>query len=378
MRGGDLPFVKVTWQDRDISQAVVSADVEDDDRLADKATLRISDRIAGVVMQAGQPLRIETGWNTEHAVLFDGYVSEFESRSTGGASGHDILVRALDRSAPMNAERKTRSLPPGRLSGIVRTIVAAYQIPVGRISVDPDPEFTAGRPLQQTEESDLVLLQRLAARYRARAFVEINAGRPEFWFVSERELLAAPPVGEVRYRGGQGELRSFRFAADPWRGGPSLRAETQDPRTGAPARTEPAPPAPLPPIAGDRDGARRVAGADGARQQAYQEAIAAAQQPGLDPALIGRSGAVAGLPSDPALAAQAAQPDATARHGYRAEGVLVGNVHLRAKSLLTVKDLDPRWAEGDWYLRRVVHAYRAGGGRGGQAGGYETLITATR
>ena len=64
------PFIKATWQGQDVSSFVREAEIEDDDRLIDKAVITFDDRVGAFT--EGQTLTLELGWQNEHAVLFEG------------------------------------------------------------------------------------------------------------------------------------------------------------------------------------------------------------------------------------------------------------------------------------------------------------------
>jgi phage protein D len=374
MGGCDNAFVKVTWKGMDVSAGAVVVELEDDDRLADRVRVRFNDRVATVGMAPGDPIQVDMGWATEHALLFDGYVSEL--RSQRDASGTGTFLTGLDRSWPMNAQRKTRELPPGKLSTIVQSVVSSYGLPVGKIVCDPDPVFTASAPLQQTTQSDLVLLQELAARYHARAFVEINDDTAAFYWAPESNLMAAAAALTLTWRGGQGELHAFRHSQDTWHGAATLNASTQDPTTGA-AVTTPAVPPPAPiTVTASTDALDTLNTGARDRTDDYRAVVQNAAMPSIDPAQITPTGSTPGLASEPDRGPLLVQGDLTSAQGLRAEGAVTGSVHLRAKSRVSVAKLEDTRLNGDWYLRRVRHTYRSDGH--GARGQYETTFSATR
>src|SRR5207248_1575340 len=92
----------------------------------------------------------------------------------------------------------------------------------------------------------------------------------------------------------------------------------------------------------------------GAASSGYVSALTATAASEVQPGDQRAQAVVAGLPSDPDLAARAAQQDPTRALGFYGEGIARGTIHLRAKGKVTLEGV-AGWAGGDWYVQRVNH-----------------------
>src|SRR4028119_1653053 len=102
------PFIQVKWQEeRDITTAVQSIEIEDNDRLADKATVVLSDpqRVGMNVVDRGQTIKIDLGWTSEHAVLFEGTIAQVNGHDAERSS-RQLTIIAYDKSYLMNIQAK--------------------------------------------------------------------------------------------------------------------------------------------------------------------------------------------------------------------------------------------------------------------------------
>ena len=351
-----LVFLSVTVQDVELSAQVSYAEVEDNDRLIDRATVIVDDPngALGDIPREGQTLAVELGWMTEHAVLFQGDIVRVVTEASNGGPRRVTLV-AFDPS-----HRMTQGLPKtrdhiGKLSDIFKTIVGEYSLPIGQIALDPDPEFTEELPLRQTNRKDWAFVQEMAARYRARAFVEFNEGASKFYAVAEGQLLQGESIGTLSYAEGPGQLVEFRYQRVAASAAPQSTAITLDPHTGdivtvpppTPAAAEP-PPAPDPVRAEVLDALGGSFGDD------YTAALDQAGKAETKPEQLRPLTIVAGLPSDPTIPDRIARLDPTRALGLHGDGVAVGSIHLRAKGKVGISGI-ANWAEGDWYVRQVTH-----------------------
>jgi phage protein D len=373
-----VPTVEVIWQKRDASAAVLAVEVEDDDRLADKAEVVYESRTACASFREGQELTIKLGWDGEAAVLFHGVIVQLKGEA--GEDGRErARVTALDLSTRLHRAAKTAQFEGGKLSEIIQTIVAAYGLELGTITCEPDTVFTPQTPLRQTNLTDLAFLQELARRYGARAFLEVIDNVPKFYFVPERVLMAAPLAGRMKYCGGTSELISFEYRRSASEAPASVTATAVDQGSAA---AEPVAPDPLPasePITVDDSLLAALAKRDPNEKASYEAAVEAAGEATEQPEAQVRSEATVGMPSDPERARLAARRDLTRLRGMTGEGVAVGTVHLRAKSRVELFGLAP-WAEGAWYVRRAKHVFHVDGttAAGGRAATYMTTFVATR
>jgi phage protein D len=371
------PFLEVTWQDRDITASVRSVEIEDNDRLIDEARITLQDPhgTGGAVAAPGQKIKVDLGWDGEHAVLFEGVVVAPSNVAAPGGS-QSVTIVARDLAQTMNVQPRDQEFRAGKLSALIRSIVSRYPIPIAPngLSVDPDPEFSAeGPPLVQLQRKDFEYLQELAARYGARAFVEYNDGRSQFYFKSNKSLLQADPLGKLQYCRGLSQLIEFSYERVAARAAVQTTVTTVDPVAGTSVSATGAAPAVLPGPTVNPDMAASAGRVDPAVRSGLESGIEAAQTPAATPA----TGRRAGLPSDANAPDTITITDPTRVLGLRGKGRAVGTVMLRAKGKVTIEGIAP-WAEGDWYVEKAIHTWRdtSVGERRGSS--YETRFTATR
>jgi phage protein D len=348
--------LSVAVEGADLAAAVTYVDIEDHDRLIDRAVVVLDDPYGalGDIPREGQSIQIELGWASEYAVLFDGDIVRVVTEAHGPRQRRVTLV-GLDTSyRMMQGEPKTRD-HAGTLSSILQAIVSEYSLPVGQVQLAPDPTFTAAMPLRQTNMKDWAFIQDVVERYGARAFVEYNDGVSQFYAVSDPQLMQGDSQGSLTYQEGPGQLLEFRYERVAASAVPQSTAVTVDPGTGDPVVSlPPAPVTPEPPPAPDPLRGQELdavgSGPSSDYTQALQQAAAAKRTPDQQrPKAI-----VAGLPSDPTIPDRIALMDPTRVLGLHGHGVAVGSAMLRAKGKLKIQGI-ANWAEGDWYVRQVNH-----------------------
>jgi hypothetical protein len=372
-----LPHLKLTWNGADVSTFARVVEVEDDDRLTDRAQIDFEGFVAGATLADQQNVTIELGWQGENAVIFEGLINRVQD--VAGSDGtHRTRVSALDLSSKMNINAVPHTWNDSTLTDHIRQLVTPYSIPVHTVESDPNPTLTPQHPLTATAQTDLVFLQELARRYGCRCFVEYNDGRSQFYFVSETTLMAASPAGVLVWcDGGVGHLRTMTYRRGAGLAPPSITATATDPASGQATPAAPDPPAVPDAIAVD---ATMVSHAD----PGYVGAVAAATTSTETHVDHVPSSTAAGIPSSPDRAIQATRRDTTAPLGFSGEGVATGTIMLRAKSLVTIQNIAP-WAAGDWYVRRAVHVWRdttpaqaRTGPHAHRTASYETRFAVTR
>jgi phage protein D len=344
---------RVLLQGIDISSNVRRVEVEDHDRLIDEAKVLIDDpqRTTAEAPREGQTLLIEMGWDDQNAVLFEGEVTEVEVIEHACAP-RQLRLRALDLSFRIRQRPIAPRNHTGTLSAILREIVSrapATGIAVGTITVDPDTEYTDRNPLRQTTQNDWDFVQAQARRRNSRAFVEFNANQSKFYFLPIAALNAVDPMGRLTMEGTSGRILSLRYDQTASRSSARRTASVTD-RDGV-VTTVAAPTAPAAPD--DTPGAsalRRDAAAGGRLERAAPVLAEATTAPDDQR----RVGFVAGLPSDPQRAREAALQDPTTAQGKRARGRCVGTINLRAKGQVELDGVTG-WATGNWYVRKVKH-----------------------
>jgi hypothetical protein len=373
-----LPYLKLTWNRTDVSAFVRVVEVEDDDRLTDRAQIDFEGFVAGATLADQQSVKIELGWQSENAVVFEGFINHVQDVAAADGT-HRTRVTALDFSSKMNVKSVPHTWDHGTLTDNIRELVGPYKIRIKTVEADPNPTLTAQHPIAATEQTDLVFLQELGRRYGCRCYVEYNDNESQFFFVSETTLMAAPPAGVLVWcDGGIGHLRSMTYRRGAGLAPPSITATVTNPTSGDAPPVAPDPPATPDAIAVDP---AMVSHAD----PGYVGAIAAAASSTETHADHVPSITAAGLPSSPDRAIQATRRDTTAPLGFSGEGVATGTIMLRAKLLVTIQGIAP-WAAGDWYVRRAVHTWRdttpAGQPRTGAAAhptaSYQTSFAVTR
>ena len=386
MADADQPYLSVRIEGVETLATVERVEVEDDDRLIDKALVVFDDPtgVATATMLEQRKIVIELGWDSEKARVFEGLVWRVKARaglSSSRPGKRKVTLEALDLSYLMHqGASKPKAHPPGKLSDIVSALVEPYAIPVGQIKLDNDPQFTDDAPLIQGPMTDWAFLQQLAVRFGARAYVEINDDTSQFYFVSESALVGGDPVGGMTFSVGDGPLIEFTCQRMASASAPILAASVVDPQTGEVQAQQAADPEPEDPISVDADEKSSLDQLGDGSGDVYANAVDVMSQASGKAEDARARENLDGAPSDPDLAQQMTQQDTTRKYGLIGKGVAIGSVNLRAKSLMTINGVAP-WADGDWYLRHVRHCVTRGAGTGGRSGArdtYRTHFVATR
>ncbi|MFI1169989.1 hypothetical protein [Streptomyces melanogenes] len=361
---------------RDVTPPLRSVDVEDHDRLTDKATI-VFDDPGGALAHAsfeGLTVRVALGWGDRTATIFEGVIAGHRVIATQDTQWLELT--ALDFTFRMTGHTPD---PPRvwdsgeRLSDVVRTLVTRpeYRIVAAQIEPTDDRRFDKKSPLRQANVNDWEFVLDLARRQNCLTFVEFDGhDESRFSFVPLAKVVAAQPIGELRYLRG-GPLLEFDYERINSAAPPLRQESTVDPVSGRlvvepVAALEPRPALP-PPAAAHLDPPQRRA------LVSLTELAAVAET-----RLTRPTERVAGAAADPAAVAARVVPDPTRRLGFSGHGVATGNVELRAKSMVTIKGV-ASWAEGDWYVTKANHVFtRAPGGTGRARPGYYTKFTATR
>jgi phage protein D len=353
-----LAFLEVTVEGVNFAAQAVYVEVEDNDRLIDRAVVVLDDAHGAIsdLPREGQSVKVDLGWMTEHAVMFEGEIVRVITEAFSEEARRVTLV-AMDASYQlMQGLPKTRD-HTGTLSSIAKTIVGEYSIPVGQVELEPDPEFTEEMPLRQVNKKDWAFLQDAASKYGARIFVEVNEGASKFYMVSESKLLQGDPMGELSYTGGLSELVEFRYQRVAASAAPVREAVTIDPDTGeVVTAAAPPPPTPEPAPAADDTRGTILDEAGGGLGDDYKTAFEQVGKANRKPEQQRPQTIVRGLPSDIKLPDLLTKVDPTRAMGLHGEGLAVGTVQLRAKGKVSITGI-VNWAEGDWYVRQVQHLY---------------------
>ncbi len=371
--------VELVDEQRNITASVQSLRIEDHDRLVDEATIVLSDpdALGSATLSENQKVRITMGWESEHAVLFEGMIRTPASAATSASRRTSII--AHDLSFGMTIDRQTRP-HEGTLKDVVGTVVFNYGFDDENIvTPDPSPTFDlTNNRLNQADTTDWDFVQRLADRYRCVAFVEFNGdsrrptaeGRSRFYFMPLSRILEQPVAGTLRYCQGMSQLIDFRFQKIASQAAAMLTPSAVDRMTGEVRTGTPPTPTPTPPPSLDPSHAGALAA--GGRSTVADSALTAA---GSTPDRMSQmpTGTASGAPSDAESVDVGSQVDPTRTLGLFGRGRAVGTVYLRAKSRVHIEGI-PDWAAGDWYVKRAVHIYT----REGASPRYATEFLVTR
>lgn len=379
------PYISVQWQGGEIGGVVQSVNVEDHDRLIDRARIVVDDprEIAGHIVEEGQTIKVEMGWSDDHAVIFEGEVVRAAPETTGGR--RRVTITALDFGVRLRRHARPPNDPPyrGKLSEIVQRIASGgsygFTVSADTIKPDPDPEYTEDNELpRRSGLNDWDFLQQLALEHDCRAFVEYNEGQSRFYFVTTRSLLEAEPMGALHQCPGYTELLDFRYQRIASGAAPAYSTASVDPSTGEAVSASAPPPAPGEPPASSGDVRARLSEVSEADALAYDAGIDAAGRATSRPGDQVPQTFLPGLPSDPALAERLLRRDPTRLLGLLGEGTARGTIRFRAKGRLTLEGM-AAWAEGDWYVARVNHLFtRTSSASQALQGTYRTRFVATR
>ncbi len=371
------PIASVTVEGIDVSAALRRVEVEDSDRLIDKATIWLDDDdgAAADVFFEGQTVLVDLGWSNEHAVMFEGLVVRATTEAQLGRTARVKLV-AYDLGYKLMQGPPVTMDHVGNLRGVLTQICTKkpYGFTVGEIAPGADVTFTAEQPLRQVGLRDWEFIQVLAARHGCRAFIEYNDKRSQFYFVAEDRLLAKPALGTIDHD--TGRLLRFEYSRVASIAAPERSAVVADVK-GAKVKKTTAKAPPSPPKPPDAQRLTRISRRFPNALATFTKARAQTAAAAARPAEQQPQQHVLGLPSDPALAELSVRRDPTRALGWRAEGEAMGTVFLRAKGKVTIKGLGvAEWAEGDWYVHTATHVYTRAVGL--QSGGYRTRFVVTR
>lgn len=373
MSESQTPYKRVHLQGIDISANVRSVEVEDNDRLIDKAVVVLNDP-SGTGSEApreGNTLLVDLGWGENHAVLFEGEVTQIVN-SAAGCDPKQVTITALDLSYRIRKRPFQATHHVGALSAILRAIITrdpATGVAVGQIEPSPDPEFTEAAPLRQTTQNDWDFIILLARRYGCRAFVEYNAGVSKFYFIPVARLTEGEAMGTLAATGMAGRITRFSWERNASSADERRATAVADPLSGETVTVA----APAPPVEPAHAPSETAAEAGG---DALDSALAVASEATELPQSQRPETFVAGTPSSPDRAATAATQDPTMALGFTARGACVGTVMLRAKGAVDVAGISG-WGLGRWYVRKVKHTVRTAYG-GGMAPGFTSEFELTR
>lgn len=366
-------YKRVYLQGIDISASVRSVEVEDNDRLIDRAVVVMNDAngAAAEAPHEGNTLLVDIGWSDNHAVLFEGELTQI-GNTAQGCDPKTVTLTALDLSYRIRKRAFQATNHIGTLSAIVQAIVMkdpAAGIAIGQIEPGSNPTFSDRSPLRQTTQNDWDFIVAMASRYACRTFVEFNGGVSKFYFVAIARLTQGDVLGTLSQTGMAGRLTRFSYERMAAQADALRSTAVIDPISGTPVQS----PDPVPPVEPPHTPSPAAAQAGGSQ---LDSALTVMGQATDVPQSQRPQHFVAGTPSDPARASTDTVQDLTRALGFIARGACVGALMLRAKGQVDVVGVSG-WAAGRWYVRKARHVVCTQSS-GGMAPGYTTEFELTR
>src|SRR5262249_60580372 len=128
-------FLSVKVEGIETLGTVDLVDVEDDDRLIDKATVVFDDphSVAAATMLEQRQVIVELGWGSEKARVFEGVVWRVKTESRLGPMGPHTRVTlvALDVSYKLHqGPSQPKVHAPGTLTDVLTALVSPSGIPI--------------------------------------------------------------------------------------------------------------------------------------------------------------------------------------------------------------------------------------------------------
>ncbi|PTS90716.1 hypothetical protein DBR17_00910 [Sphingomonas sp. HMWF008] len=342
-----MPYHKVLMQGIDISANVRFVEVEDHDRLIDRAVVEFDDPagLARETSREGQTMVVELGWADVHAAIFEGEITRVQTREAGCEQPR-IRLTALDFASRIQKRPFEPTNHNGSLSSIVRAVVTRLPntgVAVAQIEPPTDATYAVTAPLRQTQD-DWAFITEQARRQGCISFVEYNAGASKFYFVPLARIMEGEAVGQLSNIGTSGRILSIDLERAAATADPRRSSAVLDAATGAIRATAP-PPATIDPPTVVSARAIDIADRTGAP---IDSAVAVAAEATETPATLRPAALV------PAMREGDAAQDPTRAMGWRARGRCVGTVNLRAKSKIELTGV-ASWAETNWYVKRARH-----------------------
>jgi phage protein D len=380
MRSRDLFFkvtVKAPGAEYDLSKDLTSFTVEEDDRMADKLTVVVPDRlnVFSLALREGLDVDVDLGYSDNHSIVFRGLVTQVNAAFPDDAVPAVTMI-AYDNSIRMGLNRRNKQWTDIDLQGIVAEIARASGFTNQKIEL-PDggnPEYT-GNGIRQRETTDLAFLLELADAQRCKVFVDAEDTGDVFYFKSQKALMTADPASKVRYRcrDAHNNLLNFSVSSDISRRSRKRVSATVNPETGqattaqrdveVPPKSETASLGESLTEFGKRVPSRAASLTKliGAADAAYSSIVDAR---GEDEREI-----TVGLYSAQQLQQRTVPQASTTNEGMSGSGVAEGNKDMRAKRNIQIDAVGGRFS-GKWYLSQVRHVV--------DGSGYRTHFTCSR
>ncbi|RME04579.1 MAG: phage late control D family protein [Planctomycetota bacterium] len=361
------PFLQVKVEGVDVSKWVTSLSLTEDDRRVDHGVIQFVDRELVLVdsLQEGAMVEVDLGYNEagKHATVFKGYIMKSKLNiSMGGLTQFQIFV--LDESIKMGWEIKRvmwDSKKVKKVSDIVKKIVSASGLSIGRIEIKPDPVITDHMTYHQYEMTDLTYLQYLAQETACKCFVEYE-GSNKFYFVPEDAVLREVTEPLVYADATKTNLLDFQASYSYGYVQHHQSDWAVDPHTGKVVSHKGENLSGFPDWGNESSHLSEVKQWDSQLEQAAGKLTSKtkSKRKSLEKTLKKpreRSGWTSRteekLKEDDRILK-------TKQFGYNARGRALGNFELRAKSTVEIKGVGQRFS-GKWYIHTVTHKIDSNG-----------------
>ncbi len=295
--------------------------------LPDMATIRMADpegrHIASPPFFIGNQIEIRLGdlRASSPNPVFVGEIVTFEPEFTSAAA--TICVRAYDKSHRMHRNRRSATFQDMTLADVVQKVAGENGLQVGTVDSTP----TVHPFLQQSMESDLDFLNRLAARENCE--FGVSEGR----VFLHRQSNGGGAVPTLSWRE---NLKSFKPRMSAAQQHDKVKVSSYDPVSRTAVVGEATQPGALPRAAQE---ARDKASAFGASELLVADRIANS--------------------AEEARTIAQSTLDKLASGSFEAEGVMEGNPAVKAGGKLKLEGFGPRF-DGEHQLTSVTHVYGQG------------------
>jgi len=352
------PFYEIKLEGEDITPWVQSVTVVEDDRQADNVTITIPDprMIYTDGLFEGSTVEVDMGYAepNQHALMLRATITKIELNYP--QDGVPVLtLKGEDKSIMMGLVEKRKRWRDRTVTDIVRAVARPYGFARVEAQLSPDPMIRR-RPIVQDGQTDLAFLQELAKKYHAKCFVELDEhGQEVLYFIPERRVLRARRADRLllRYRmGPNNNLISFSPSFDSSYIDRLKQVADVD-TDGNPIESQERPPSEI--VIWELDPAR-MAQANTRDRAKIQNlySIGAARKRDLQQQLTARQAVSGEVAPDQSELESTNDALDSRRLGMSASGSTIGNIWLRANSIVVIQGVSERF-NGEWYVSNVTH-----------------------
>lgn len=342
-----MPYVDLTIEGVPLSGRVSTVTLEESDSGADQANISLIDGegVLADVLQEGMEVALDLGSFSLHAQVFRGLLTRLSA--TYSTAGNRLEIEAHDALIRMNGVPCTRAFRQTDLASIVQQLARCAALQIGRIDILDPPQFSALRPCQQVEETDLAFLNRLAREFDCRMYIDHDGG-DTLHFVSTERLLEADAIESALVLGQN--LSELEASVEAFAAGRTLRLVTTDQESGQRIESLQAfrkreswtPDVKRLAMVGPESGKLMSLFLKGGERR--EQALRA----------WGEVPREVGSPSGKLSDMQQGRGNAARVTGLTARGQADGDILLRPRRCVMVHGCGGRWS-GSWYLAKVTH-----------------------